>query len=71
MFFGPKFLFYMYSALNSQDELGIQNMFTAVSFLDLFTLTYFLMIFYPRKEWPEYFQFNIEAMRVRGPRRNN
>mmetsp|Transcript_40626 Transcript_40626/g.61906 ORF Transcript_40626/g.61906 Transcript_40626/m.61906 type:complete len:262 (+) Transcript_40626:874-1659(+) len=64
LFYAPMFYFFIYSAVNSTNEFGIQRLMAFVQLFESFVFIFILWIFRPRKRWPEYFSIGLEAVRA-------
>ena len=62
MFFLPKFLNFAFESINTEDEFAEVKLLCASEVLDFITFSFLLVIFYPRKEWPDYFSLGLEAL---------
>ena len=49
LFFLPKFFFYGYEGLNSENQFSTQRLLTAIGALDTVNFIYLLVIFFPKK----------------------
>ena len=69
MFFIPKFLIYTDQIINAGDEFTQVRNLTDCQALELFTFSFMLWIFRPRKEWPEYFSLGLGGLAMEANRR--
>ena len=53
---------YSYEALNPDNDFAVVHFMCYVQFIEVFTFTLLLYIFYPRKEWPDYFSLGLGTL---------
>lgn len=62
LFFWPKSLYYIFEGMQSQNQASTQQVYTIVFLLDTLNLIFLVVIFYPRKQWPDYFQLGLPSV---------
>lgn len=61
-FFTPKFLQYLYEAMNPENDFQSVRFNVATTLMDTFTFTYLLFVFRPRKQWPDFFSLGLGGL---------
>lgn len=68
-FFCPKFLQYLYEAINPDDDFQEVRFNVATTFLDAITFSFLLFVFRPRKQWPDFFSLGLGGLALEAQRR--
>lgn len=59
VFYFVRFLLYFFQGMNGQNDYAIIKAQSAVCIIETFNFIFFLWIFRPRKQWPEFFDWRV------------